>query len=61
MTQKIKFIVAVFGVTVAMFGTINSKAAVRCDKGTDKCTSIRKADGTTYDLKGVRYPAAVSN
>ena len=56
MKQTIKFVIAVFGVTVATFGTLSSKAMVQCFGSTGCCATIQKANGTTIDYKGSRTP-----
>lgn len=58
MKQTIKFVVAVFGVTVATFGTLSSKARIQCFGSTGCCATIKKFDGTTIDYPGSRSQPA---
>ncbi|WP_395051963.1 hypothetical protein [Flavobacterium sp.] len=62
MKNNFKFIVAVFGVTLAIFGSTNSNAladanAIRCRDNASPhiCAIIQKADGTLFYLHGFRF------
>ena len=59
MKQKMKFIVMVFGVTLAIFGSLNVHAladasTIRCTGSTGGCAKVQRADGSTHWLVGTR-------
>ena len=59
MKQKMKFIVIVFGVTLAIFGSLNVNAlgdpsSFRCIGSTGACAKIHTANGNDYWLVGNR-------
>lgn len=57
MKEKMKFIVMVFGVTLAIFGSMTTKASearaadVRCGNGTMACAKLQSG----HVVKGVRF------
>lgn len=62
MKNNFKFIVAVFSVTLAIFGSTTSSAladanAIRCrnNSAAHVCAIIEKADGTPFTLHGFRF------
>lgn len=56
MKQKMKFIVAVFGVTLAIFGSMNSNATatIRCNGSTGGCVKVQSPDGSSHWLVGTK-------
>lgn len=53
--KKMKFIVVVFGVTLAIFGSINANAMlaqVRCSGSSGGCTKVLLDDGSTHWMVG---------
>ena len=57
MKQKMKFIVMVFGVTLAIFGSLNVyaiQASIKCLGSTGGCAKVQLNDGSTHWLVGTR-------
>lgn len=60
MKDYFKFIVAVFGVTIATFGTLSAKAliapdsSIRCSGDSGGCVKVQHMDGTSSWLVGVK-------
>ena len=63
MKQKIKFIATVFGVTLAMFGSIKATAtdpisivgdSSSCVGSTGQCAKVQAPDGSTQWLPGTK-------
>ena len=53
--KKMKFIVIVFGVTLAVFGSINANAMiaqVRCSGSSGGCAKVQTSDGSSHWMVG---------
>lgn len=58
-----KFIVMVFGVTLAIFGSMNASAlavsTIRCSGSSGGCVKVESPDGSTHWLVGTKSVVSI--